>query len=200
MDDAPEGTIVVGLDEAGAGPGFGSLWASAVHLTKEVPGLADSKKISEKKRNDLRGVIQASAHYGLGEVTSTEIDSGGMAEARRLVFERALDDYVARGGPPPTRLEVDGTIFRPWAHDGRVVPYHTRPGADATIPCVSAASILAKTTRDAQVIELCDRHPLLHEKYDLRANKGYLSSRHIQGIRDHGRSPWHRHSFHIRSL
>ena len=192
--------IVVGLDEAGAGPGFGSLWAAAVHLPCDIPGLADSKKLSEKRRNDLRAQLLSSAYYGLGEVTASEIDSWGMAEARRLVFERALDDYVSRNGPSPTRLEVDGTIFRPWSHNGEVIPSHLQPGADALIPCASAASILAKTTRDAQVVEMCDNHPYLQEYYDLRANKGYLSHRHIQGIREHGRSEWHRHSFHIRSL
>ena len=194
------GDVVVGLDEAGAGPGFGSLWAAAAHLTCDVPGLADSKQLSDKKRNDLRSAIESSAHYGLGEVTAGEIDSLGMAEARRLVFERALEDYVSRGGPCPTLLEVDGTIFRPWTHNGVVIPHRLQPGADALVPCVSAASILAKTSRDAQVIGMCDEHPYLQDHYDLRANKGYLSHRHIQGIREHGRSPWHRHSFHIRSL
>lgn len=192
--------VVVGLDEAGAGPGFGSLWAAAVHLTEEIPGLTDSKKLSEKRRLECRARLEATAHYGVGEVTAEEIDAMGMGEARRLVFERALDNYVARRGPTPTLLEVDGTIFRPWSYDGSVVPYHLAPGADATVPCVSAASVIAKTTRDAQVLELCDHHPYLHERYDLRANKGYLSHRHIQGIREHGLSAWHRRSFRIRSL
>lgn len=188
--------VVVGLDEAGAGPGFGSLWASAVYLTESVPGLADSKKISERRRMQLRDVILESCHYGLGEVTSAEIDELGMGEARRLVFDRALDDYAARDGPPPTHLIVDGTLFRPW----RGVPFTVQPRADATVPVVSAASILAKTTRDAQVSALCDAHPELHAHYDLRSNKGYLSRKHIDGIRTHGYSDWHRRSFHIRSL
>ena len=95
------------------------------------------------------------AKYGLGEVTSVEIDAMGMAEARRVVFERALDDYLQRGGPMPDKLEVDGTIFRPW----RNVPHTCTPAADSTIDCVSAASIMAKTTRDAQIQCLCDQHP-----------------------------------------
>lgn len=193
-------SVVVGLDEAGAGPGFGSLWAAAVHLTCDIPGLADSKKLSEKKRTNLRGAIESSAHYGLGEVTAQEIDTLGMGEARRLVFERALENYMSRSGPCPTLLEVDGTIFRPWAHNGVTIPHHLQPGADALVPCVSAASIMAKTSRDTQILRICDENPYLQERYDLRANKGYLSHRHIQGIREHGRSPWHRHSFHIRSL
>ena len=105
---------------------------------------------------------------------------------------------MRRDGPTPTYLQVDGTIFRPWVHQGVVVPYRLQPGADGCVPCVSAASILAKTTRDAQILQLCDDHPYLQERYDLRANKGYLSHRHLQGLREHGRSPWHRASFNIR--
>ena len=158
---------VVGLDEAGAGPAFGSLWAAAVHLPVPIDGLADSKKISHRRRVALREQIVASAHWGVGEVTCTEIDTFGMAEARRLVFERALDDYASRHATP-ARLVVDGTIFRPW----RGVPYECVPRADATVPCVSAASILAKTTRDAQVEEWCDADSTLDARYALRANKG----------------------------
>ena len=75
--------VEVGLDEAGAGPGLGSLWAAAVSLTADVDGLADSKKLTERKRDHLRSVLLESSHYGLGEVTCTEIDEMGMAEARR---------------------------------------------------------------------------------------------------------------------
>lgn len=192
--------VVVGLDEAGCGPALGSLWAGAVYLPVSIEGLGDSKKLSEKKRTLLRGRIVEHAVYGVGEVTCTEIDAMGMAEARRLVFERALDDYMARGGPTPTDLQVDGTIFRPWSHNGVRIPHTCTPGADATIPCVSAASIMAKTTRDMQILDWCDRDPTLQERYDLRANKGYLSARHMDGLRAHGQCEWHRTSFHIRAL
>ena len=189
--------VVVGLDEAGAGPGFGSLWAGAVYLKSEITGVDDSKRLSERKRNLLRPKIEEGSHYGLGEVTSTEIDELGMAEARRLVFERALDNYVERNGPEPTFLEIDGTIFRPWKRNGVVVPYRLTPGGDALYPCVSAASILAKTTRDAQIIQLCKEHPELNERYDLCANKGYLSKRHMDGIQTYGMTDGHRRSFKI---
>lgn len=196
---------LVGLDEAGCGPVVGSLWAAAVHLRglEGLEGLTDSKQVSERKRAVLRAQIVDKGHYyGLGEVTCAEIDACGMAEARRLVFERALADYVARGGPDPTMLEVDGTIFRSWTSPvtGHVVPHTCTPKADATVPCVSAASILAKTTRDAQISELCDAHPELDTRYDLRNNKGYLSPKHLAGLQEHGRSAWHRASFRIKAL
>ena len=190
--------VVVGLDEAGCGPAFGSLWAAAVHLPCDVFGLADSKKLTEKKRKLLRSIIEECAHYGLGEVTHTEIDAWGMARARRVVFHRALDDYIARGGPTPTKLEIDGDIYEPRLEDE--TPFTLTRGGDATIACISAASIMAKTTRDAQIVRLCEEHPDLHEKYDICSNKGYLSRRHIDGLKEHGKSVWHRQTFRVKGV
>ena len=202
--------VVVGLDEAGAGPAFGSLWAAATHLppmggddddceraAHALTGLTDSKKMTPKRRATLRATLLTTARYGLGEVTQSEIDEWGLGEARRVVFERALDDYVAKEGNPfPTRLIVDGTLFRSW----RGVPHECVPQADATVPCVSAASVLAKTTRDAQVLALVDEDPSLDERYGIRSNKGYLSATHIAGIRKHGYASLHRRSYRIRGL
>lgn len=193
--DAAE--VVVGLDEAGVGPAWGSVWAAAVHLREPLGGLTDSKKMSEKTRERMRGRILEAAHYGLGEVTQAEVDALGLGEARRLVFDRALDDFAARHPDvAPTRLVVDGTLFRPW----RGVPHECVPKADLTVPCVSAASVLAKTTRDAQVLAACDADASLDEKYGLRGNKGYLSAAHIGGLRQHGYHALHRRSYRIRAL
>jgi ribonuclease HII len=188
--------MLVGLDEAGAGPAYGSLWAAAVHLPVAVDGLADSKALTPARRAAARERVLAVAAYGLGEVTAAEIDAAGMAEARRLVFERALDDFVARGHATPTELVVDGTIFRPW----RGVPHACVPKADATVPCVAAASVLAKTTRDAQVEAWCDADPTLDARYALRENKGYLTRAHVAGLKAHGLADRHRRSFRIRAL
>ena len=197
--------VVVGLDEAGVGPAYGSVWAAAVHLPHDIPGLADSKRLSEKRRGVLREAILKEAWYGLGEVTYEEIDRFGLGEARRLVFERALDDLMERGCAKPTRLIVDGTLFRAWHYvtdDGVsvCVPHECIPQADATHACVSAASILAKTTRDAQVVAWCDADPTLDARYGLRGNKGYLSAAHIEGLRQYGWGDRHRRSYHIRKL
>lgn len=190
--------IEVGVDEAGVGPAYGSVWAAAVHLPRLIEGVRDSKTLSERKREHFRDRILAEdgVAYGMGEVTYEEIDRLGLGEARRLVFDRALDDYAARGGPMPTKILVDGGIFRPW----RGVRYECHDRADARFPCVSAASILAKTSRDAQVRQWCDKDPTLHERYALASNKGYLSAAHIEGLRTHGYSARHRRSYRIRAL
>ena len=153
---------VVGVDEAGAGPAFGSLWAAAVCLDGAVvDGLRDSKKLSEKKRKALRETIVATCSFGLGEVTHAEIDALGMGECRRLVFERALDDYALRRGVEPSRIIVDGHLFRQW----RTAVHECHDKADDKFPEVSAASVLAKTSRDAQVLAWCDEDPTLDERY-----------------------------------
>lgn len=190
--------VTVGLDEAGVGPAFGSLWAAAVHLPHEMSGLCDSKAISERKRALLRARLdERETPHGLGEVTSVEIDILGLAEARRLVFERALEDLVQRcPNIVPTEIIVDGTIFRPW----RDVPFRCEPKADATVPCVSAASIYAKTTRDAQIIGWCDEDCELEAKYGIRNNKGYLSAAHIEGLKNHGFTTRHRLSYNIKGV
>lgn len=189
--------MIVGVDEAGCGPAVGSLWAAAVALPRDVPGLADSKTLTAAKRAALRKALEEQSMYGLGEVTCAEIDSVGLGEARRLVFERALDDFVRRtGGVVPDKIIVDGTLFRPW----RNVDFECIEKADALVPAVSAASIFAKTQRDAQILHLCDARPELDERYGLRSNKGYLSTRHMNGLVAHGRSDVHRKSFHIRCI
>lgn len=192
----------IGLDEAGAGPAFGSLWAAAVGFSSEAAMLPatlnDSKKItSEIRRTQLREALDAcpDVHVGLGEVTQFEIDANGLGWARRIVFHRALDDFVARHHTiSPTELIVDGTVFTSW-RDG--VPFECRPKADATVPEVMAASIYAKTTRDAQVHAWCDKEPSLDAMYGLRKNKGYLTKQHINAIHVHGHSALHRRSFRV---
>lgn len=192
-------TSLIGLDEAGVGPAFGSMWASAVYIPEgvHIDGLADSKRLTAGRRLRIRERILETCFFGMGEVTSDEIDSFGLAECRRLVFERALDDFFAKHSSlDVSMLVIDGTIFRSY----RSIPHTCLPKADQLVPQASAASILAKTERDAQVLSLCDTMPFLHERYGIRDNKGYLSSSHIEGIRNHGYSAFHRTSYNIRQL
>ena len=189
--------MLVGVDEAGCGPACGSLWAAAACLQTPIQGLADSKTLSEKRRMALRASIVKDATFGLGEVTKDEIDTiNNLFESRRLAFERALDAWFALTATLPEKIIVDGSVFRPW----RNVPYECHDHADADYPCVSAASILAKTQRDEQIYALCRQRPELDERYQLSKNKGYLSRAHISGLMQHGRSDVHRNSFHIKAI
>ena len=150
MGDPPE--LVVGLDEAGVGAAYGSLWAAAVALRSAPPaGLTDSKKLTPARREKLREAILASdALCAGGEVTFYEIDEHGLGEARRLVFERTRD-LVCRARPAAGSYRRRRHALPPVARRAD----ECMPKADLHVPCVSAASILAKTRRDAQV-DLCD--------------------------------------------
>ena len=188
----------VGVDEAGVGPAFGSMWAAAVALNEDTDpsGFRDSKKLTHSSRLRLAERIRTTLPYGLGEVTHNEIDELGMAECRRLVFERALDDYASKTGVEPKRIIVDGQIFRRWRD--AVHECHNR--ADDTFPAVSAASILAKTTRDAQILQICENDPLFDQRYKIKKNKGYLSPEHIAGLCEHGFSELHRKTYKIKGF
>lgn len=191
----------MGLDEAGVGPAFGSLWAAAVSFPddSEFRGMADSKRMTETKREAMHGRLQERSLWGLGEVTAEEIDADGLAKARRLVFHRALDHLHDRHPTLMSRVKkliVDGTIFESWND----IPYECVPKGDEKYSCVAAASVLAKVTRDRQVVALCQTTPSLQDRYGIAKNKGYLSEEHIEGIRQHGYSPGHRRSYKIRKL
>jgi ribonuclease HII len=190
-------TKMIGLDEAGVGPAFGNLIACALHMPDAVslPKLTDSKKLTPRMRDELYESITETCLFGIGTVTNSEIDTGGLGEARRLVFERALEDFERKYPDfQMTDMIVDGQIFRPW----KSIPHQCMNKADLCIPAVSAASVIAKVTRDRQVIALCDLERELDSQYDLRKNKGYLTQKHIEGIRKHGRSKHHRMSYKIK--
>ena len=193
-------SMLCGLDEAGRGPAYGPLVAAAVTLHQveqdKWRALTDSKKLTPKARERLYETIVEDADVGIGIVTNDEIDTRGLGECQKLVFHRALDALVERGGATPGQLIVDGLVFEQW----RNVPYECKPRADATVACVSAASIVAKVTHDRLIAADCDVSPDLHEKYDLRNNKGYLSAKHTEGLRVHGFSAGHRKSFRIRAV
>ena len=188
---------MLGLDEAGVGPGFGNLVACALHIPDnvDVQGLTDSKKMSDKQRRIKFEDITKKCFFGIGKVTNEEIDNGGLGEARKLVFERALENFQSKY--PDFYMEkliIDGTIFRSWKN----IPYECIVKADLKVACVSAASIIAKVTRDNQIIKLCKDFPYLDTNYGLLKNKGYLVKTHISGIVKHGKTKYHRHSYNLK--
>lgn len=188
---------MLGLDEAGCGPGFGDLVASAVYVPTNVclDGITDSKKMTEKKRNIFFKKVCEECFFGIGKVTNKEIDDLGLGEARRLVFERALSEFETKY--PDFKMEkhiVDGTIYRQW----KSIPFECIPKADSLYTEVSAASVVAKVTRDNDVLSLCENNPYLDEYYNISKNKGYLTKEHKNGIHKHGKSVYHRLSYNIK--
>ena len=146
--------MIVGVDEAGCGPAFGELVAAAVNIIDSIHGIADSKKMSEKKREEIFDKLtlsESKCHFGIGTVSHEEIDLHGLGWARRVVFHRALEDLVKRSDIKPSdisKIIVDGNLFEPW--EG--VAFECMHKADEKVECVSAASIIAKVTRDRSIV------------------------------------------------
>ena len=184
------GHVVVGVDEAGVGCVMGDLCAAAVVLCGDcIPaGLTDSKVLSEKRRKAYAETVRNEHFYGIGVVTSAEINEVGLGESRRIVFHRALDDLIERNKLVPTKIIVDGTLFEPY----RSIPHVCVPKADSLFPCVSAASVVAKTHRDTRLAVWCSENPKIAERYGLIKNKGYITREHKNALRKYGFTEYHR--------
>lgn len=184
---------VVGLDEAGCGSLMGPLVASAVLLIDgNDEKYNDSKTISDSKRRKMFKGITMKHSFGIGIVTSEEIDSFGMAKSRRLVFHRALDSLVnIFPNAIPELIIVDGTIFENWND----IKYECIPKADSKYSCVSAASIVAKVIRDDIVLKIKEEDIESFEKYGWGKNKGYPTKIHKDAIKQYGITRYHRKTF-----
>ena len=177
--------LVAGTDEAGRGPLCGSVCAAAVILPLglEIPGLNDSKKLTEKKREALFDVIRGAAiTYGVAFASVEEIEELNILEASQLAMRRA----AAMLDPQPDLVLVDGNIAR-----GFTVPTKTIIGGDGLSMSIAAASVLAKVSRD----RLCAEWDALYPQYGIAKHKGYGTKEHIEAIRKYGPSPIHRKAF-----
>ena len=178
-------TVIAGTDEAGRGPLCGPVCAAAVILDPnvEIPGLNDSKKLTEKKREALYPLIMEKAlSYGIAFASVEEIDELNILNASQLAMRRA----VAMLTPTPDLVLVDGNVARDFPMDTvKVIK------GDSISPSIAAASILAKVTRDRLCEELDKEYP----KYGIAAPKGYPTKAHRDAVREHGPSPIHRRSF-----
>ena len=191
-----EGLIEAGCDEAGRGCLAGSVYAAAVILPDgyENPLLNDSKQLTEKRRYELRDIIQRDAvAWAVGIVTPEEIDRINILNASILAMHRALDQLTVR----PEAIIVDGNRFKPYhpAVDGSPVniPHTTIVKGDGKYIAIAAASILAKTYRDDYMNELAKEYP----QYDWQKNKGYPTKKHREAIRQYGTTPYHRMSYNL---
>ena len=183
-----EGMIEAGCDEAGRGCLAGSVYAAAVILPPNYKNelLNDSKKLTDRKRKQLRKVIERDAvAWAVGIVTPEEIDRINILNASILAMHRALDQLKVR----PEAVIVDGNRFKPY----RDLPYTTIVKGDGKYMAIAAASILAKTYRDDYMDGLAEEYP----QYDWKSNKGYPTKKHREAIRQHGVSPYHRMTFNL---
>lgn len=181
-----EGLVEAGCDEAGRGCLAGSVFAAAVILPPDYENelLNDSKKLTDRKRKQLREIIEHDAvDWAVGIVEPGEIDEINILNASILAMHRALDQLKVR----PEAVIVDGNRFNPY----RDLPYTTIVKGDGKYLSIAAASILAKTYRDDYMDRLAEDYP----QYDWKSNKGYPTKKHRQAIRECGITPFHRRSF-----
>ena len=183
-----EGVIEAGCDEAGRGCVAGPVYAAAVILPPDYHNdlLNDSKQLSEKKRDQLRSIIERDAvSWAVGIVDNQEIDQINILNASILAMHRALDQLTVC----PQEIIVDGNRFKPY----RDIPHTTIVKGDGKYMSIAAASILAKTHRDECMLALHQQYP----QYHWDSNKGYPAPVHRQAIRLHGTTPYHRLTFQL---
>lgn len=197
----------IGVDEAGRGPMIGRVYAAAVILPVndifDHSGIKDSKRFhSEKKLACMSDYIKENAiGWAVGYATEEEIDTHNIRKATHMAMHRAIKRLIDKLTLAHNRfrLLIDGNDFTPYMmfQENCLVqaPFNTIEQGDNKITCIAAASILAKVARDEYIVKLCENEPELQEKYGLLNNKGYGTKKHIDGIREHGISKYHRTTF-----
>ena len=177
--------MICGVDEAGRGPLAGPVCAAAVILPKglELPGLNDSKKLTDKKRRELFPIIKEQAlAYGIGLASHEEIDEINILQATYLAMERALAQLNVK----PDIALIDGNRAKDFG-----LPVRTVVQGDSLSASIAAASVLAKVTRDDLMLKLAEEYP----QYGFEIHKGYGTKAHYEALRTYGPSPVHRMSF-----
>lgn len=183
-----QGRVEAGCDEAGRGCLAGSVYAAAVILPPDYHNerLNDSKKLTARQRYALRQDIERDAvAWAVDVVTPQEIDQINILNASILAMHRALDQLQVR----PEAVIVDGNRFKPY----RDLPHTTIVKGDGKYLSIAAASILAKTYRDDEMVRLAQEYT----DYDWQHNMGYPTRKHREAIRQHGITPYHRRTFNL---
>lgn len=208
----------VGVDEAGRGPLFGRVYTGAVILPSaddlsrpfDFSLLKDSKKFSsDKKIREVSDYIKEHAvAWAISYEEADVIDAINIRRATLQCMRNSINTAIKNHDIKNTTIDdylllIDGNDFIPLGKYNQLtneIDTYTHvcvEGGDNTYACIAAASILAKVARDDYIEKLCDQHPILDEMYSLRGNKGYGAKKHLDGIREHGITQWHRRSYGI---
>ncbi len=177
--------LICGVDEAGRGPLAGPVCAAAVILPPnlDIPGLNDSKKLTDKRRRELFPIIKEQAvAYGIGLASHEEIDQINILQATYLAMERAMAALSVR----PELALIDGNRAKDFG-----LPVETVVKGDSRSASIAAASILAKVTRDDLMLQAAEEYP----QYQFEIHKGYGTKAHYAALTAHGPSPIHRMTF-----
>lgn len=205
----------IGVDEAGRGPMFGPLYVAGVILPKvdsfRHVDMKDSKKFHSPKKikevseyikqHALAWHVQPISEDIIDEINIRQAVLRGMHECCRQCIRQITETYPDTSTSTDVFLLIDGNDFVPLrmyddaAETMMEIPYETIEGGDNTYTSIAAASILAKVARDDYIAELCIQYPELHLKYHIGKNKGYGTKQHLDGIREHGITQWHRATF-----
>ena len=205
-----EAMYEIGVDEAGRGPLFGRVYAAAVILPKDVSfdhdKMKDSKLFhSQKKIKQAAEYIKSNCiAYSIEYSDEKEIDNINILQATQNAMHKAISCVMQQlTEKKELLLLVDGNYFNPICHYNKetkkydILQHVCIEGGDAKYTSIAAASILAKVTRDEYIQQLCLENPELNDKYDLAKNNGYGTKKHLDGIKVHGITEWHRKSFGI---
>lgn len=177
--------LICGVDEAGRGPLAGPVCAAAVILppNAEIPGLNDSKKLSDKKRRELYPIIKEQAiAYGIAFADHNEIDEINILQATYLAMERAINQLSVK----PELALIDGNRAKDFG-----IPVETVIHGDSLSASIAAASVLAKVTRDDVMLQMAEEYP----GYGFEIHKGYGTKAHYAALTERGPSPIHRMTF-----
>lgn len=202
----------IGVDEAGRGPLFGRVYSAAVILPKrddfKYDIIKDSKRFSSKKKLlEVADYIKTNAlAWNVQYQDEKIIDTINILQATQRAMHYAIDNIIDTDLVKSTDLDkilllIDGNYFNKYStlRNGKIqeVSNVCIEGGDNKYTSIAAASILAKVERDNYIEKLCEDHPELSEKYSINSNKGYGAKKHIEGIKQHGITQWHRKSYGI---
>ena len=203
-------TYEIGVDEVGRGPLFGRVYTSAVVLPKDDTVfhhhlMKDSKRFHSKKKIEaVAEYIRANAiAFSVSYEEADVVDTINILQATQKSMHESIKATLGQLPNQNVQLLIDGNYFKPYSTFNKSrgmfepVPHVCVVGGDNKYTAIAAASILAKVARDEYIAGLCLQNPELDERYGIASNKGYGAKRHLDGIKTHGITQWHRRSFGI---